>query len=278
MRRKRQVWASYALVAALGLAAAGDLSYVVVKGDTLWGIARRHGTSERAIAELNRIPNVDLLRIGQQLTIPGKAPGKAPAAVAVPVPTTIRHTVAPGESLSRLAVRYRTTVSGLAKLNNLTNPDRLRLGQVLTIPVVVTPAATTPAAPTVEQLLVKYSREYGVNPNLVKAIAWQESGWKQGVVSSTGAIGVMQVQPTTGAFAAEMLLSHAVDLEDLDHNVKAGVRFLAYLLRQNKGNETYAVASYYQGLRSVRENGMYKDTKRYVANVMALKKRFTQAA
>src|SRR5688500_12865193 len=84
MRRKRRVWASYALVAALGLAAAGDLSYVVVKGDTLWGIARRHGTSERAIAELNRIPNVDLLRIGQQLTIPGKATGKAPAAVAVP--------------------------------------------------------------------------------------------------------------------------------------------------------------------------------------------------
>ncbi|MGH2688922.1 MAG: lytic transglycosylase domain-containing protein [Actinomycetota bacterium] len=273
MRRKRQVWASYALVAALGLAAAGDLTYIVVEGDTLWGIARRHGTSQRAIAELNRLPNVDLLRIGQQITIPGKAA----AAVSAPVPTTIRHTVAPGENLSRLAVRYRTTVSGLVELNRLADPDHLRLGQVLTIPVVVTPASATPAAPTVEQLLVKYSRQYGVNPNLVKAIAWQESGWKQGVVSSTGAIGVMQVQPATGAFAAEILLSHDVDLEDLDHNVKAGVRFLAYLLRQNKGNETYAVASYYQGLRSVRENGMYKDTRRYVANVMALKKRFATA-
>ncbi|MGH2721428.1 MAG: LysM peptidoglycan-binding domain-containing protein [Actinomycetota bacterium] len=274
MRRKRQVWVSYALVAALGLAAAGDLTYIVVEGDTVWGIARRYGTSGRAIAERNRLPNVDLVRIGQQLTIPGTA---APGAAAA-VPTTIRHTVAAGENLSRIAVRYRATVPGLVEVNKLTNPDHLRLGQVLTIPVEVTPAATAPAAPAVEQLLVRYSRHYGVDPDLVKAVAWQESGWKQGVVSATGAIGVMQVQPATGAFAAEILLSHTVDLNDLEHNVKAGVRFLAYLLRQNKGNETYAVASYYQGLRSVREHGMYTETRRYVANVKALKKRFAKAA
>jgi soluble lytic murein transglycosylase-like protein len=274
MRRKRRAWASFALVAALSLAGVGDITYVVVKGDTLAGIARKQGTTQKALAELNRLPNVNMVRIGQQLRIPGTA---APAS-ATPVPTSIRHKVAAGENLSRIAARYGTRVSGLVKLNKLTDPDHLRLGQILTIPVVVTPAAATVGAPNVEELLVRYSRQYGVNPNLVKAIAWQESGWKQGVVSSTGAVGVMQVQPATGVFTGQILLAHEVNLADIDHNVKAGVRFLAYLLRENKGNETLAVASYYQGLRSVREKGMYKDTKRYVANVIALKKRFATAA
>ena len=184
MRRKRRAWASFALVSALSLAGVGDITYVVVKGDTLAGIARKQGTTQKALAELNRLPNVNMVRIGQQLRIPGTA---APAS-ATPVATSILHKVAAGENLSRIAARYGTRVSGLVKLNKLTDPDHLRLGQVLTIPVVVTPAAATVGAPNVEELLVRYSRQYGVNPNLVKAIAWQESGWKQGVVSSTGAV------------------------------------------------------------------------------------------
>jgi N-acetylmuramoyl-L-alanine amidase len=272
MPRNRSTWHSLVLVAALGLGAVADLTYVVGKGDTLSRIARRHGTTERAIAELNRLPDPDFVRIGQQLRIPGGAPAPAP----VPAPATVGHTVAPGESLWVIARRYGTTVAAIAASNGLSDPNRVRIGHVLTV---TSSSARGPAvAASVEQLLVRYSRQYGVNPNLVKAIAWQESGWKQSVISPTGAVGVMQVQPATGLFAAEMLLSHEVDLSDLDHNVKAGVRVLSWLLRQTRGNETYAVAAYYQGLRSVRRHGLLPETRRYVANVLALKKRFTSGA
>ena len=51
--------------------------------------------------------------------------------------------------------------------------------------------------------------------------------------------------------------------------------FFAYLVRQAKGDVPLAVAGYYQGLRSVVQKGMQADTKRYVANVMALRQRFS---
>jgi LysM repeat protein len=249
-------------------------TYVVVEGDTLTGIARRHGTSEQAIAELNRLPNPHLVRIGRQLQIPAAAPAAAAAPASPPV-TTVQHTVASGENLSTIAKRYGTTVPALAETNKLGDPNRVRIGQVLT----VTAAAPTPAAPpSVEELFARYSRQYGVSAYLVKAVAWQESGWKQSVVSRTGAVGVMQVQPATGLFAGQMLLAHDVDLSDVDHNVKAGVRFLAWLLRQTRGNETYAIAAYYQGLRSVRRYGLLPETRQYVRNVLALKKRFAAGA
>jgi len=53
------------------------------------------------------------------------------------------------------------------------------------------------------------------------------------------------------------------------------VAFFAYLVRQAKGNVVLAVAGYYQGLRSVVKEGMQADTKRYLANVMALRQRFS---
>lgn len=280
MPRNRSGWASLAVVASFGLGAVGDLTYVVVRGDTLTGIARRHRSSEAAIAELNHIPNIDLVRIGQVLRIPGAAQGAAAPAPAPLPPAVLQHTVAKDEHLSAIAKRYGSTVAVLVDLNKLTNPDRVRWGKILLVPAPQPPPAPAPAPaplPSVEELLVRYSREYGVDPNLVKAVAWQESGWKQHVVSRTGAVGVMQVQPETAVFTGQVLLASEVNLADVDQNVRAGVRFLAHLLRHTRGNETYAVAGYFQGLRSVRQRGLLEQTRRYVANVLALKKRFARA-
>jgi N-acetylmuramoyl-L-alanine amidase len=57
-------------------------------------------------------------------------------------------------------------------------------------------------------------------------------------------------------------------------NITAGVALLSVLLRETGGNMRLAAAGYYQGLASVRQRGMYNDTKRYVANVLALRNRF----
>jgi hypothetical protein len=68
------------------------------------------------------------------------------------------------------------------------------------------------------------------------------------------------------------LVGRDLDLHDLHDNATAGVVLLKVLRQQARTR--VAVAGYYQGLAGVREHGMYDDTKRYVANVMALKGRF----
>jgi len=59
-----------------------------------------------------------------------------------------------------------------------------------------------------------------------------------------------------------------------DDNVRAGSLYLARLLRDTGGDVRLAAAAYYQGLWSVRNRGMFDDTRRYVDNVLALRARF----
>ena len=122
----------------------------------------------------------------------------------------------------------------------------------------------------VRRIVAKRARYHGVNPDLALAVAWMESGWQQKRVSSAGALGVMQVMPGTGAWMSQVV-GRALNLRNLHDNVTAGVVLLK-LLRQEAGVK-HAVAGYYQGLAGVRQHGMYRSTKHYVANVIALKRR-----
>jgi N-acetylmuramoyl-L-alanine amidase len=123
-------------------------------------------------------------------------------------------------------------------------------------------------------LLEQTAARYGLDPAMVKAVAWQESGWKQGVVSPDNAIGIMQVLPSTGRFVGDSLVGRSLDLSNPADNVEAGVAFLAYLRRLTGGDDRTTLAGYYQGLRSLRLNGPYTDTERYIDNVLALRGRF----
>src|SRR5207302_11464039 len=118
------------------------------------------------------------------------------------------------------------------------------------------------------------AKRWHVDPRLVLAIGWQESGFNMRWVSSTGAVGAMQVEPYTGEFVAKYLVRRPLDLHQVGDNATAGVALLSVLLRETNGNAATAVAGYYQGLASVQSRGMYDDTKRYVANVLALRNRF----
>lgn len=247
------------VIAALSLAAMAETTYTVSRGDTLSAIARRHSTTVEALASANNIANPNLILIGQQLRIG--------SAAAVPVAgSSTEYRVVSGDNLSRIAKRFGTSIAAVAEANGLKNRNVIRVGATLVIPL--------PGPPSVESLLEKYANEYKLDPALLKALAWQESGWKQEVVSAAGAIGVMQVLPETGEFTARNIVGHALDLNQLEQNVKAGVSFLAFLLRHTEGDESLAVAGYFQGLRSVRQEGMSPKTKQYLANVMALRERF----
>jgi LysM repeat protein len=125
----------------------------------------------------------------------------------------------------------------------------------------------------VRRIIVKRARYHGVNPNLALAVAWMESGWQQKRKSSAGALGAMQVLPSTGEWMSAVV-GRKLNLRNLHDNVTAGVVLLK-LLRQQAGPR-HAIAGYYQGLAGVRRYGMYRSTKRYVANVVALRERLAK--
>lgn len=106
--------------------------YRVQPGDSLWTIAERHHTDVQTLADINGLDENDFIREGQILTLPGGAIGS----------TT--HLVGEGENLAVIAKRYRVTVSQLVRENDLTNPDLVRAGQELKIPVA---SRGGPAAP-----------------------------------------------------------------------------------------------------------------------------------
>ena len=201
------------------------------------------------------------------------------------------RTVAAGETLSGLAAALGVSVAELARANGITDIHRVQAGRRLVVPTAAprAPAAAPPAAvpaglperlraqPARLALLPVFdaaAREFRVPADLLKAMTWQESGWQNTKVSSTRAVGIGQLMPATVAFVNDVLLRAKLDPGRPDHNIRMSARFLAYLLRQNDGDVERALASYYQGLASVRRQGALPETRRYVANVLALRRRF----
>ena len=114
----------------------------------------------------------------------------------------------------------------------------------------------------------------GVPPSLAAAIGWQESGFNNAMVSGANARGVMQITPGTWDFVQANLAGRKLDPNSAADNVSAGVLYLKHLLQVNGGNESAAIACYYQGCGSVQSRGLFDDTKQYVANVQALRYAF----
>ena len=84
----------------------------------------------------------------------------------------------------------------------------------------------------------------------------------------------MQVMPGTWDYIQQNLAAGPLDPNSATDNVHAGVLYLRRLLDETGGDEATAIAGYYQGLGAVRSRGLFEDTKRYVANVQALRSRF----
>jgi len=122
-----------------GGAADGDLMvYTVQPGDTLFRIALRNGTTVSAIAQENDINNVSLIFAGQQLRIPGTTSddgGDDDSDDGSGDDGTLdTYTVQRGDTLSAIARRFDTTFQAIAEENDLADPNRILVGQVLRIP------------------------------------------------------------------------------------------------------------------------------------------------
>lgn len=184
------------------------------------------------------------------------------------------HRVLPGESFFSIAARYRVSPWQLARVNGLSLMRVIVPGQRLVLPrgAVVRAPAAVPAAwnrEAVRAELDRWSRHYEVDPKLARALAWMESGFQQDVVSSAGALGVMQLLPETWEFVDTVLLGFRTP-RDYRGNVRAGIRYLRWQLDQFGGDVRLALAGWYQGARAVRERGVYAETKEFVRVVLAL--------
>jgi soluble lytic murein transglycosylase-like protein len=140
---------------------------------------------------------------------------------------------------------------------------------------IVPQAAPLPAPGRVSaERIRQIAAERGAPASLAAAIAWQESGFNNAMVSAANARGVMQVMPGTWDWVQRNLGLGTLDPASAEDNVRVGSAYLARLLHDAGGDERLAAAGYYQGLSSVRSRGMFADTRSYVDNVFALRARF----
>ena len=184
------------------------------------------------------------------------------------------HVVRPGESFFSISARYHVSPWRLARRNRLSLMTVIVPNQRLALPRgarLTPPAAAGPPASrdSVRSAIDYWSRVYGVDPTLARALAWMESGFQQDVVSSVGAIGVMQLLPETWEFVDVVLLGVRTP-RTYRGNVRAGVRYLRWQLDEFGGNVGLALAGWYQGARAVRERGLYGETRQFVRIVLAL--------
>ena len=182
-----------------------------------------------------------------------------------------RHVVRPGETLTAIAARSGTTVSALARSNGLDPNKFLVIGTRLTVPA-ASRRASSPSGAGVVSSLNRWAAHYGVSAELVRALAWQESGFQNHVRSKVGAVGVMQVIPATWFFTERFVIGVPVP-KSADGNVRIGVAYLRHLLHEFHGDVRLALGAYYRGPAAVRAHGLGPETRHFVANVLALRGR-----
>jgi N-acetylmuramoyl-L-alanine amidase len=277
----------------------GGASYVVQPGDTLSAIAARAGLSANRLAAANGLDPRAYLLSGTVLRLSGDSSTVAPVSSSA---STGSYVVQPGDTLTAIAARAGVSVDQLAAANGL-NPNAFLLtGAVLHLsgsgPVYVSSQTTSspstsqpvgaaaqgsptdPPYPTPERVTAPQvgaiASANGVPASLADAIAWQESGFNNDLVSSADARGVMQILPGTWQWIENNLNTGGPPLApaSASDNVRGGVLLLHSLLTATGGDPALAAAGYYQGLPSVQRNGVYPDTQQYVNSVLALERQF----
>ncbi|MCY1675147.1 LysM peptidoglycan-binding domain-containing protein [Pseudarthrobacter sp. SL88] len=222
-------------------------SYTVKAGDTLSAIASRHGVKLPELLSANGLNLGSIIYPGNKLNVPGS--GSQPAAAQPAAPA------APLVPSSFLGFTYPPAVVSSA------NENKALLN-----------ASPVPSRAEMQNIVADTARRMGVEPSLALAFAYQESGFNQRAVSPANAIGTMQVIPSSGKWASD-LVGRKLNLLDPYDNATAGVAIIRQLLATSKDRDT-AIAGYYQGQYSVSKYGMYDDTKAYVAAIKAHQKNF----
>ena len=199
----------------------------------------------------------------------GPKPVRAAAQpVAQPVSLQV-HVVKAGDTLTAIAAAAHITIAKLAALNHIDPAKPILIGQRLQVPLA---ASLASSQADVRGLLDAWSSRLGVDPHLVRALAWMESGYQTRIVSEAGARGVLQTLPSTRSYVETVLVGHPLP-RTVSGDIEVGVLYLRHLLQAFHGDERLALAGWYEGERAVRAHGLYQVTKPFVDDVLALRAR-----
>jgi soluble lytic murein transglycosylase len=119
-----------------------------------------------------------------------------------------------------------------------------------------------------EYYVAAYAQHYHVPVEFVRAVVEQESGWKRCLVSRKGAVGLMQLMPST---ASRLRVK---DRCDPNQNVSGGVRYLAWLMNKFRGDLRLVAAAYYAGERRIERRGLNYSNPDVVTYVASVRERF----
>lgn len=285
---------------------AAATTYTVKSGDTLSGIAARNGMGLSVLLKANGLSSTATIHPGQKLKLSGNTT-VAPASSGTPANSTVQsYTVKSGDTLYGIASRNGISLSTLLSANGFSESATIHPGQKLNLSGSGSSAAPAeddlvpntflhytypdhivrdanenkrallnagvPSRSQMQAIIADTARQMGVDPSLALAHAFTESSFNHASVSPANAIGAMQVIPSSGDWASD-LVGRKLNLLDPHDNATAGVAIIRQLQR-TAGSFDIGVAAYYQGLGGVQRNGMKSDTKDYVAKVKNYMKRF----
>jgi LysM repeat protein len=267
---------------------AGATTVRVRPGTTLSQIARTYGTSLAALVADNGIGDPNMIEAGTLLQIPttfGPETGSATG------PATV--IVSSGDTLWGIASRYDTTVAAIVDANGIGDPSHVEIGARLVVPAASTVGGVTgtgngtvlsaqvqrsslpaallahPERLSLRPLFERWAADFGVPQSLLEAMCWWESGWQNTVVSSTGAMGIGQLEPSTVVKLRVWLRQPGLEATDPSDNIEMAAAYLHHLLVQTGGDEGLALAGYYQGLNSVQRSGEFPSTVQYVHGILS---------
>jgi LysM repeat protein len=258
--RSRLARGAVALVAVASVGAASSAAvgpagaYTVRPGDTVNALAGRYGVTPAAIVAANHLKDPNRIYAGARLIIP--------------------TTTTPSGGASSGGASSRNPAAG--------SPGASPPGPPAPLAPVTPPPPGRPRLPAAlladpNRLVLRpyfqhWAAVFGVPAGLVEAVGWMESGWRANVVSSTGAVGIGQIEPQTDAFVSMQLLGFGAPIDPRlpDNNIRMTAAYLAWLLHQTRGSVANALGGYYQGLTMLRSKGPLDSTRRYVAVVGGL--------
>lgn len=204
------------------------ITHTVVTGDTVYAIARKHGTSVDAVLAANGLSRAAIIYPGQTLRVSGAAPAAAstpsPAPVTAPPPAAAKtHTVVAGDTLSAIAHKNDTTLAVLYAANGLSAGSIIYPGQKLALqlptPTALPARSANLNAKQIEnaRMIIGIGRELGVPDRgiaIALATAMVESGMRNLDYGDRDSLGLFQQRPSTGWGTAEQV-------RDRDRSIRA---------------------------------------------------------